>query len=45
MDIFWKLLIYAVCVGYSVSGAYSLGFKMGEDKGRKDMLNEITQGR
>ncbi len=43
MDLLFKIIIYAVCVGFAISKAYYLGFEKGEDKGRKDMLDEITK--
>jgi hypothetical protein len=42
MDVLFKLILYVVCVGYSIFKAYKLGFECGEDKGRRDMLIEIT---
>ncbi len=36
-----KLIIYFVCIGYSIYAAYNLGFKCGEDKGRRDMQKFI----
>ncbi len=42
MDLLFKILIYVACVGYSIRTAYKLGFGSGEDKGRRDMLVEIT---
>lgn len=37
-----NILLYIVCVGYAIWKAYSLGFDMGEDRGRTDMINELT---
>ncbi len=37
MNIWLSLIIYFVCVGYSIFTTYKLGFRNGEDKGRRDM--------
>ncbi len=42
MDTLLNVAMYLVFVGIAIFSAYRLGFNIGEDKGRSDMLAEIT---